>query len=456
MASSILTELRFALRSLKKTPGFSAAVCGVLALGIGANTSLFTVVHKVLIQPLPFEQSDRLVEIHERSGKGGPNAVSWPNYRDWVQEQRSFETLAFSAVQSRLLPLAEGSQRIPVAFVSGNFFKTYRVQAAIGRVFTLTEDRPEAPVVAVLDSGFWKERFGGDVAVVGETIRMDRLTATIVGVLPEFPWHRQAKVYLQLAHGVESMALKSRENHNSSSVTGRLKPGVTLEQGYADIAAIEARLARQYPGANRDLGIHAVLGLLLSRLLLPALATFAPASIAPRLSSPDWRLLAFSAVVGLLSAALFGAAPAFAASRVDLHQSLKERSTSSAGGHPRIRGGLVSVLATIGIYGVVAYAVGLRRREFAIRLALGSTAGKVIRSVLGRRHEADRHGRGGGLLAAVWLSRLVAGMLYGATPADPWTYAAAAALLLAAGLLATLAPVLRAAHADPAESLRAG
>ncbi|MCU0247059.1 MAG: ABC transporter permease, partial [Bryobacter sp.] len=409
---AMLTDLRYAIRTLRRTPGYAVAVCLVLALGIGANTALFTVVHRVLVEPLPFPEPDRLVEVRERPGGGGPNAISWPNYLDWAEQQRSFENLAFAVVAPRLLPRAEGTELAPVAYVTENFFDTYRVRPAIGRVFSDGES------AAVLDHGYWKEHYGGDPAVLGKSIRVGDLSASIIGVLPEFPWHREAKIYVSVRHAIGPFMLDRRENHNSSSVTGRLKPSVSLDQAKADLSAIAARLRAVHPIANRDIGIYAVplqewvtggsrrtllalfgavaillllacvnvanmalarsmgkareftvrlalgasssaivrqimaeclvlgvggalAGLVLSRLLLPALAALAPSSLASRADQMNLPVFGFAALACLGVTAFFGVAPVWAVSRLELHAGLRERSAAGRTGHGRLRGALV-------------------------------------------------------------------------------------------------------------------
>ncbi len=439
MTGFVSHDVRYAFRNLRKTPGFVAVVCGVMALGIGATSAVFTVVNAVLLRPLPYEQAQRLLEIHESPDGLNPMPVAYPNYLDWKQESRSFQSMAFAAAFPRLIPDAVGAQRVPMAYVSGNFFETYRVKAAIGRTFTEAEDSPEATPVAVLDHGYWKEHFGGDPGVIGRPLRTDEEVYTIIGVLPEFNYYRRPKIYVPVSHGFLMFGFKGRENHNAASVTGRLKDGVTIEQARADILQIAARLEKAYPKSNSGLTAHvvslhesiagwarktvlmffvavgfllllacvnvanmmlarstsrmkeisirsalgasqgrigrqllteslilsvggALIGLVVARIMVPALARLAPDSMAAGLTQPDWRVFAFTAAAGMLAGILFGIAPAVQAMRVDVNHTLKEGGRSAVqSGHPRLRDALV--VAQVSIALVLLFGAGLLTRS---------------------------------------------------------------------------------------------
>ncbi len=257
MDGIIHLDLKDAWRGLKRNPIFSMVVCAVLALGIGANTALFNVINKVLLRPLPFDEPDRLVEIQETKNGGGMSP-SYPNYQDWCQMSQSFDSLAYAAIFSQTLPGEAGAERIPVAFASGNFFSTYHVQASIGRLFAEPEDRKGAALVAVLARGFWKTRCGGDPGILGKTITLEERIYTIIGVLPDFPYHEQAEVYVPVAPNAEALGSWMREQHNGASVIGRLKAGVTMEKALAELKEIAAQLERQYPGSNQGNGVSMV------------------------------------------------------------------------------------------------------------------------------------------------------------------------------------------------------
>jgi putative ABC transport system permease protein len=194
MNGTLYRDLRDAWYGLKRNPIFTLVVCSVLALGIGANTALFTVVNKVLLRPLPFAEPERLVNIEETKDGSGMNP-SYPNYQDWCRMNQSFESLAYAAIFWQTLPGEVGAERVPVAFVSGNFFQTYRVQPSIGHLFAEPDDKQGAAPVAVLTRSFWMARFGADAGILGKTITLEKSVFTVIGVLPDFPYHDQADVY---------------------------------------------------------------------------------------------------------------------------------------------------------------------------------------------------------------------------------------------------------------------
>ena len=165
---------------------------------------------------------------------------------------QSFESLASATIFSQTLPGEAGLERIPVAFVSGNFFQTYRMHALMGRLFAESEDKKGAAPVAVLARGFWMTRYGSDPGILGKTITLERGIYTIIGVLPDFPYHDPADVYVPAAPRAEELGMVMREQHTSgTSVIGRLKTGTTMEQALAELKQIAARLEREYPGSNR-------------------------------------------------------------------------------------------------------------------------------------------------------------------------------------------------------------
>jgi putative ABC transport system permease protein len=252
MLGMIYLDLKDVWRGLKRAPVFSVVICIVLALGIGANTALFSVVNKVLLRPLPFAEPERLVDVEETKNGGGMNP-SYPNYQDWCRMSQSFESLAYASIFSQTLAGEGGLERIPVAFVSGNFFQTYRMQASMGRLFVESENKQGANPVVVLTRGFWMTRFGGDPGILGKTITFEKGVYTIIGVLPDFPYHDQADVYAPLTpFSAEQFGMFMREQHTGgSSVVGRLKTGTTMEQALAELKQIAARLEQEYPGSNK-------------------------------------------------------------------------------------------------------------------------------------------------------------------------------------------------------------
>jgi putative ABC transport system permease protein len=251
MMDALRQDVRYALRSLVKAPGFTAVVLLTLALGIGANTAIFSVVNGVLLRPLPYDQPERIAVVRETYGQGQQGTVSGPNYIDWRARNKSFEQLAGYRVRM-LSVLGEGEpEEITAAFVSSNFFTMLGLPPAIGRGFAPREDEGEGSV-AVLGDGFWRTHFAADPKVVGRTLTLSGKPYTIVGVAPQgltFPGQSQVYVPLELRVG----RLADRTSH-SIDVLGRLKPGVTLAEAQADFSALARDLEREFPVGNAGRG----------------------------------------------------------------------------------------------------------------------------------------------------------------------------------------------------------
>jgi putative ABC transport system permease protein len=251
MMDALRQDIRYALRSLAKAPGFTAVVLLTLALGIGANTAIFSVVNGVLLRPLPYYQPERLTVVRETYGEGQRGTVSGPNYLDWRTRNRSFEQLAASRVRM-LTVLGEGEpEEVTAAFVSYNFFTTLGLPPVLGRGFAPREDEGEGSV-AVLGDGFWRTHYGADPHVVGRTLTLSSKPYTIVGVAPKglnFPG--QSQVYVPLELGVGRTAQRSS---HSIDVLGRLKPGVTLDAAQAEFSRLTRDLEREHPAENTGRG----------------------------------------------------------------------------------------------------------------------------------------------------------------------------------------------------------
>jgi hypothetical protein len=228
---TLLQDLRYGLRTLRKNPGFTAVAVLTLALGIGANTAVFTVVNGVLLSPMPFPEAGRLVSLTPR---GGPfewqPGVSDSDYLAFREQDRAFERIAsFTSRATANLTGAGDPVQIPVAYVTTDFFPTLRTNPELGRGFLAAEDEPGRDNVAVLSNELWKERFGADLAILGKTVQLDGISRTVTGVMPPGFAFPGAKVW---------MPLKIRiDGHNSFTrpVVGRLKPGVTSQQAQAEL-----------------------------------------------------------------------------------------------------------------------------------------------------------------------------------------------------------------------------
>jgi predicted permease len=249
---SFLRDLRYGVRTLARTPGFTIIAILVMGLGIGANVALFTVVRSVLLKPLPFKNQDRLVRIYEADAKGRfqDNIVAGGTFASWQSQAHSFEQIAIK--QWMQYDLAGTGNQLPeVALAhtaSWNLFSLLGVEPALGRVFSADDDRPEANATVVLTWGLWKRRYGGDPAILGKTILLDARPYTVIGVLPAWFTYPGATVQLwtPLFHEKSRQLMQLHEAHNFD-VIGLLKPGVTIQQATAELDIIQAAIRKEHP-----------------------------------------------------------------------------------------------------------------------------------------------------------------------------------------------------------------
>jgi len=257
--NTFLQDVRYAFRLLAKSPGFTLVAVLTLALGIGANTAIFSVVDAVLMQPLPYQDSGRLVTIWNDYGSGGQSlpAVSAPDFRDYQHRATTFADLAAASgsggttIDFSDTEGDEKPQQITVGFVTPNLFPLLGVNPILGRQFTADEGRPNGPALVMLSYGFWQRRFGGDPTVVGKTVRANRQSIAIVGVLPKgFELQLPAEALLlrdsELWRPLQIPFERFPRNLTNLTVFGRLKPGATLAQAQSDMEGIAQQLRNEH------------------------------------------------------------------------------------------------------------------------------------------------------------------------------------------------------------------
>lgn len=247
MMDALRTDIGYAVRGLARRPGFSALVVATLALGIGANTAIFSVVDGLLFEPLPYAEAERLVLINQQTPEGFTASVSLPNYRDWKERGRSFDR--FSAILPSSGPLAndDGAQVIEYGWVHGGFFETLGVEPALGRAFGEEESEPGAERVVVLAHELWVNAFGGDPAIVGRQITLRDEGWTVLGVMPPgFAPHGPLSAYLPMGYVADRVAWDDRGTGGGTEIFARLAPGVTPAAAQTELRSIGAELARSF------------------------------------------------------------------------------------------------------------------------------------------------------------------------------------------------------------------
>jgi predicted permease len=400
--SGLGQDLRYGFRTLRKNPGFTAVAMLALALGIGANTAIFSVVNGVLLQPLSYPDAGRLLKIYESTPAFGYNSVAYPNYLDWRSESSSFTDMgAFRSDNFNFTGTGEPEQ-LSGEYVSASVFAVLGVHPRVGRNFLPQEDREGAPCSVMLSDGFWKRRFGADRNVLGKVLTLSGTGCTVVGVLPADFRFTRGEIYLPMEQD-NSVELRTRESHPGLNVVARLKPGVSPATAQAEIAAISRRLALQYPKTNAGHGARTV-----------SMKEDLVGSIRPTL------MLLVGAVAFVLIIACANVA-----------NLLLARSTG-------------------------------RKREFAIRAALGADRGRVVRQLLTESLMLSLGGAAIGLLLARWGTGLILAAAPGNLPRaesigiDPYVLLFTLLVSVATGVLFGLAPALAGANTSPQESLKEG
>jgi putative ABC transport system permease protein len=283
---TLLADLRYAVRSLPANPGFTAIAIITLALGIGANAAIFSLVDAVLLRPLPYPQPEKLVTVSEKNPFAIRNTTSTLNFLDWKEQNRCFQFLSAVANDTVTLTGSSRPQELNVQRVSPSYFSALGIGATLGRTFAADEDQVGKDRVVVLSDGIWRSRFGGDPEVVGRDIILDSKSYKIIGVLPAGTFDRTwAVMWLPLAFSPADMT----RNYHWFTTIARLQPGVTLEQARAQMDTIGASIAASYPDSNKGWGV--------------TVDPYIDQVIAPQLRRSLWVLLAAVGAVLLIGCA---------------------------------------------------------------------------------------------------------------------------------------------------------
>lgn len=266
LLETLLQDVRYGARILRKNPGYSIVAIITLALGIGANTAIFSVVNTVMLRPLPYPNADRLVLLSEfgmimNQGRMFSMSVSWQDYLDWRRQARSFEYLGVYRNQGVNLTGITGisAERLNGAMVSADLLNAIHIPPLLGRIFVAKEDEAGSSLVVILSERLWRNRFAASPDIINRTITLDGMNYTVVGVMPAdvgFP-SRTTDIWVPLGVYVNSMPV-NRDNHPGLTALGRLAANVSLEQARLEMNTIAQRLEQQYPDTNRGVGVQTV------------------------------------------------------------------------------------------------------------------------------------------------------------------------------------------------------
>ncbi|MDQ3747081.1 MAG: ABC transporter permease, partial [Acidobacteriota bacterium] len=398
----ITQDLRFSVRTLRKNPGFTLVAVLALAVGICANTAIFSAVNAVLLRPLPYDESGRLVKIWEKRQRLEKGRVSFADFNDWKAQNHVFEEVASYQTGDYNLIAGEEPEQIQGAAVSAGLFSVLRVRAEAGRTFTTEEEQQKSGPVVVISHGLWVRRFASNPSLLGQTINLDNKTYSVVGIMPErfsFPG-KQTDLWVPLAINPNS-PMAGRGMHILEAVA-RLKPGVSLGQARAEMDTIASRLERQYPEENTGHSVNVL-----------SLQDDATGSFRPGL------LIIFSVV------------------------------------------GFVLLIACANVANLLLARAAARQKEIALRTALGATRGRIIRQLLTESILLAMTGGALGLLLGYWCVKLLL-LSAGNVPRidesslDVSVLAFTLLTSLVTGVVFGLAPALQISKTDLNEVLKEG
>lgn len=256
MIATLGQDFRYALRQLRKSPGFTAVAVITLALGIGANTAIFSVVEGVVLAPLPYRDPNRLVMVWENNPRSPRVWDSYPNIQDWQRSAQSFQQMAAFRQQQVDLTSPGSPSHLKASQITSGFFSTLGTELAFGREFSPQENQAGGAPVVVISQHLWRERFARSSAVLGTNVTLDGVNYSVVGVAPSgFHLIDDADVYTPIGQ-LDPLILNNRGSHDGIFTFARLKPGASIFQSQAEMNTIQNRLDRLYPNDNRDVGIY--------------------------------------------------------------------------------------------------------------------------------------------------------------------------------------------------------